>query len=563
MKALVENRSRCLLVQTKFSAFSFWNYGEVCRLVGAKYPASPLGLITVAALLPQHWEFKLIDENVEPLTDEHLLWADLVCTGGMRSQREGLLTIIERAHAHGRPVVVGGPDPTTQPEVYHAADFLVLNEGEITIPSFLKDLAAGAVRGEYRTTERADITRTPVPRFDLLRFKDYIYLGIQFSRGCPYNCEFCDIIELFGRTPRTKTPAQVITELQTLYDLGYRGSVDFVDDNFIGNKKKVKEALPVVRNWSRMYRNPFCFTTEASVNLAEDDELLGMMKDADFRGVFLGIETPDDEVLSRTQKGQNVNRPIPPLIKKINGYGMIVHAGFILGFDNETGRTAEVLCQCIQDSGIPLAMLGLLYALPNTQLTRRLRSEGRLFPDRPRDPAAMDQYDQMTSGLNYVTSRPRGDILSDYARVLEHLYSPEPYFQRITQTILNLKLDPKYRPGWGKSLKTLVPFLKICLKLGANRKTARLYWKLLATTLIKNPKALDPAVSLAVMFIHFDKQARYIIDTAYRNIRNLNRDGEERFNARMLLHPIPQVSIESPLLPQDRDRPKKQSTSVK
>ena len=310
MRDLFGGPTKCLLVQTKFSALSFWNYQDVCDIVGAKYPAAPLGLLTVAALLPQQWTFKLVDENVEPLLDEQLLWADIVCTGGMLPQQKSMLEFIGRAHELERLVVVGGPDPTSQPGLYKEADFLVLGEGEITIPMFLRDLEVGITSGTYHSTERANMLESVIPRYDLIRFRDYIMIGMQFIRGCPFNCEFCDVIELFGRTPRFKTNEQILTELQTLYDLGYRGHIDMVDDNFIGNKKKVKELLREIKAWTIARKYPFYFTTEASVNLADDDELLQLMQDCDFRYVFLGIETPENEILALNNKNQNVNKPI-------------------------------------------------------------------------------------------------------------------------------------------------------------------------------------------------------------------------------------------------------------
>ena len=249
----------CLIVQTKFSDYSFWNYQDVCKIVGKKYPAAPLGLLTVAALLPQQWNFQLVDENVEPLLDEHLVWSDLVCTGGMLPQQKSMVDLIERAHRLNCTVVVGGPDPTSQPGVYTNADFLVLGEGEISIPLFLEGLGNGAKKGTYSSTERADMLHAVVPRYDLIRFTDYIMVGLQYIRGCPFNCEFCDVIELYGRTPRFKTTEQVIRELQSLYDLGYRGHVDMVDDNFIGNKKKVKELLRDLVAWTNSQALPVLF----------------------------------------------------------------------------------------------------------------------------------------------------------------------------------------------------------------------------------------------------------------------------------------------------------------
>jgi len=229
MKNLLKKDTRCLIIQSEFSAFSFWNYVDVCKMVGAKYPATPLGLLTVAALLPQQWMFKLVDANIEPVLDEHFAWADILCVGGMLPQQSSILSIIDRAHQFNLPVVAGGPDPTSQPDLYQSADYLVLGEGEVTIPMFIADLEKGCTSGEYHSEEKADMIKAVVPRFDLIRFQDYLQVGIQYSRGCPFQCEFCNIVELFGRTPRTKAPEQMLQELQTLYDLGYRGFIDIVD----------------------------------------------------------------------------------------------------------------------------------------------------------------------------------------------------------------------------------------------------------------------------------------------------------------------------------------------
>lgn len=523
MNNLLEKGTRCLIVQSQFSALSFWNYLDVCKIVGAKYPASPLGLMTVAALLPQQWEFRLVDANVEPLLDEHFAWADLVCTGGMLPQQKGVLSVIERAHQNDCLAVVGGPDPSSQPDLYQSADFLVHGEGEVTIPMFIDDLGKNYRTGEYKSEIRADMTKAVVPRFDLIRFRDYIHVGIQYSRGCPFNCEFCDIIELYGRKPRTKTTDQIIKELQALYDLGYRGHVDFVDDNFIGNKSNVKQVLPAIREWSQAHNYPFYFSTESSLNLAEDESLLKMMKNADFRFVFIGIETPENDVLKQTQKMQNMNKGVEQAIKKISYYGMVVNGGFIVGFDNEKDETADKMIRCIEDSGICMAMLGTLYALPNTQLTKRLKREGRLFEDTAMQRDRNNDIDQMTSGLNFITVRPRLDILKDYVRILEHIYDPGCYYQRATRTCLLLRQEAKFKPGIVKMLSNLKAFLKICKKVGFNKTTGWFYWKMLFTVLLKNPKALEQAVTLAAMFIHFNKQSKFIIDHTNRKIKIIER----------------------------------------
>ena len=533
MKNLLEKGTKCLIVQSEFSAFSYWNYVEICKIAGAKYPAAPLGLITVAALLPQQWEFKLVDANVEPLLFEHFEWADIVCIGGMLPQQQSMISIIDKAHQYGCSVVVGGPDPSSQPNMYQSADYLVQGEGEVTIPMFIQDLEKDCKSGEYKSVDRADMTKAVVPRFDLIRFQDYIQVGIQYSRGCPFNCEFCDIIELYGRKSRTKTQEQVIKELQTLYDLGHRGHIDFVDDNFIGNKKNVKKVLPVIREWSKANNYPFYFSTESSINLADDENLLQMMKDVDFRFVFLGIETPEDEILKLTNKTININRPIVKAVNKISSYGMIVNGGFIIGFDNETDQTAESMIQCIQDSGICMAMVGKMYALPETQLTRRLQREGRLFENSSTLRDNNTALDQSTSGLNFITSRPRLDVLKDYIQVIKYIYNPERYYERVRYTSLILKPVNKYNPGIVRVLKNVKVFLKVCIKVGFNKTTGWLYWKTLLTVISKNPRAIEATVNLSAMFIHFYKQSKFIIDLSNDEIRSIESCGEEKYNQLM------------------------------
>lgn len=521
------------MVQTKFSSFSFWNYKDVCDIVGAKYPAAPLGLLTVAALLPQEWTFRLIDENVEPLEKEHILWADLVCMGGMLPQQKNMLELIERVHRLGRQVVVGGPDPTSQPHLYQAADFLVLNEGEVTIPMFLDDLQKGAVTGRYSSPEKADMLNAVVPRFDLINFRNYLMIGLQFIRGCPFNCEFCDIIELYGRTPRFKTYEQFIKELQYLYDLGYRGHIDFVDDNFIGNKKKAKELLREIRTWTRSHDYPFYFSTEASLNLAEDDEMLQLMKEVDFRYIFLGIETPEEETLTLTQKTQNVHNPIDKSVKKLLSYGIVSNGGYIIGFDSESKNIAENMIASIRESGICMAMIGLLYALPNTQLTRRLESEGRLFNLSAQSLNDTD-IDQMTSGLNFKTLIPRVSILTNYIKVIDTIFKPSEYYKRVIYTGLNIR--PKYRhvPDFRTWLVYMRSFLRVCKRAGFNHSTGYFYWKMLFTVMVRNPKGLEAAVNMAAMFVHFQKQKEYIVSLTNLSILELERIGEEEFNLKMI-----------------------------
>lgn len=532
----------CLIVQTKFSTYSFWNYQQVCDIVGAKYPAAPLGLLTVAALLPQHWTFKLIDENVETLLEEHLLWADLICTGGMLPQQKSLLNLIDRAHSLKCPIVVGGADPTSQPELYKNADYLVLGEGEVTIPLFLESLANGATKGIYQSDEKADMAQAVVPRYDLIRFRDYIMIGIQFIRGCPYGCEFCDVIELFGHIPRYKQSKQVIKELQYLYDLGYRGHIDFVDDNFIGNKKKVKELLHEIKTWTIKHKYPFFFTTEASINLADDPELLQLMKDVDFRYVFLGIETPEKETLVINHKNQNVDKSVTDAVRKIMSYGIVCNGGFIIGFDSDSSKIEENMISCIQESGICMAMLGLLYGLPNTQLTKRLDTENRLFHNRSKEISDGD-IDQSTSGLNFVTKIPRIDILKKYVRVLEQIYEPANYYKRIIYNGLNLKTAYKHKPNFRTWLNFMHSFFKVCRAVGFDKITGFLYWKMFFTILFRNPKSLEPAINLAAMFLHFRVQKEYIVTQMNIAMQELEMEGEAAFYQRMGIRPVVEILI--------------------
>ena len=345
--------TRALLVYPEFLETSFWNYRETCRIMDARYPAAPLGMCTVAALLPPEWDVRLVDCNVETLEDAALEWADVVLTGGMIAQQRDCQRVIRRARALGRRVVVGGPDATSSPHLYAEADHLVLGEGEVTLPAFLADLAKGVPKARYEDARRADIRASPVPRFDLLKLDRYLHVGVQWCRGCPFTCEFCDVIELFGRVPRTKSNEQLLRELEALYRLGYRGHVDLVDDNFIGNKKEVKRILAALEPWLDEHGWPFEFTTEASINLADDPELLRLMQRAGFFAVFVGLESPDDATLVASGKLQNARRSLARDVRKIYEHGMFVNSGFILGMDGERGSVARSVDRVHRGDGDP------------------------------------------------------------------------------------------------------------------------------------------------------------------------------------------------------------------
>jgi radical SAM superfamily enzyme YgiQ (UPF0313 family) len=517
---------KALLIYPEFSPYGFWNYKDVCRLVGAKYPAAPLGMITLAALLPQKWDIRLVDMNISILHDSDIEWADLVFIGGMLPQQVNVLKLINRVHGIGKKVVVGGPDPTSQPDTYRDADYLVLGEAEGTVNPFLRDLERGVGEGIYfPQSNKPDIAASPVPRFDLLKFKDYIMIGIQFSRGCPFNCEFCDVIELFGRNPRTKTTGQIINELDTLYKLGYRGHVDFVDDNFIGHKTKSKEILRAVKNWSVNHEYPFYFSTEASINLADDDELLNLMEDIDLRYLFIGIESADEEVLKSTRKKQNLNRKLKDDLHKIYSHGMVVNGGFIIGFDTETSATARLIVDLIVDGKICMSMIGLLYALPNTQLTRRLSGEMRLIDDS----SLLDEngIDQATSGLNFSTLRPRSEIINDYIYILNEIYDRKSYFNRCLNFGRVLRNKRKHKPSINIKFKTLYSLLKLINKLGLRRSTFYYFWRNIFIVMLTRPSSIEEVVNLMAMYIHFRKQTEFIINLMNGKLRDIADDNAE------------------------------------
>ena len=436
------------------------------------------------------------------MTEADLGWADIVMTGGMLAQQVDTLELIELCHAHGKPVAVGGPDPTSSPQVYVAADFRVLGEVEGIIGDFVAALDAGERSGCFTAPKfTIDVTTSPIPRFDLLKFEHYLYVGVQYSRGCPFTCEFCDIIELYGRVPRAKTTSQMLAELETLYQLGYRGHVDFVDDNLIGNKKALKIFLPQLAAWLKARDYPFEFSTEASINMADDDELLKLMGQANFFTVFVGIESPDPKTLVHTKKKQNTRRNLADSVHKIYRAGMFVTAGFIVGFDSEEVSMADAMADFIEESAIPVCMVGLLYALPNTQLTRRLAATGRLHPDH--DVAPPELSDQCTATLNFDTLRPLSEILRDYRRVLQRVYDPSAFAGRLQRLagMLDRSGRPRDLPEGDKRLK--VASIEMVHKIiGRLPDASDQFWQTFVKCAKSNPAALRYIVILMAFYLH-------------------------------------------------------------
>jgi radical SAM superfamily enzyme YgiQ (UPF0313 family) len=500
-----------LLIYPRFSADTFWNFAATCELFGAKYPAAPLGLITVAALLPATWTVRLIDRNVEELTATQLEWADLVMTGGMLPQQPDMLEIIDLCLLHKKPVAVGGPAVTSTPNIYKKANFRVLGEAEGVIDEFIAAWEAGTREGLFEAEKfTVDVTKSPIPRFDLLNFDHYLHIGVQFSRGCPFTCEFCDIIELYGRVPRAKTNSQMLAELDELFRLGYRGHVDFADDNLIGNKKAVRKFIPELREWLERNDYPFEFTTEASLNLADDVAFLKAMSEANFVGVFVGIESPSSETLVATKKKQNTRRSLVESVKKIYSAGIFVTAGFIVGFDSEKESIADDMIEFIEDAAIPVCMVGLLYALPNTQLTRRLEKEGRLHPTP--DSYLPGSADQCTQGLNFDTIRSRQEILLDYKRILEKVYDPAAFAGRLER--LTSLLDNSHRKRQTRAGDSRHGFSgsDMVLRITGNLPEPRdIFWPAFKRCVSSNPQSARWIVALIALYLHLGPFSRYVV----------------------------------------------------
>jgi len=510
-----------LMIYPRFTNESFWNYRESCEVFGAKYPTIPLGLITVAGMLPREWNVRLVNLNTEDLSDADLQWADLVMSGGMMFQQPSTLDVIELCRSRGKPVAVGGPDVSSSPHLYERANYRVVGEAEGAIDKLIDAIESGSNEGLFEAPKyQIDITQTPKPRFDLLKFDQYMHIGVQFSRGCPFTCEFCDIIELYGRVPRTKATAQMLAELDALYELGYRGHVDFVDDNLIGNKKAVKAFLPHLIKWLEERDFPFEFSTEASLNLADDPELLGLLKKANFFAVFVGIESPDTETLVAMRKKQNTRRSIPESIHRIYRYGIFVTAGFIVGFDSEKGSVAEPIIELIEDCAISMSVIGLLWALPNTQLSQRLAREGRLYVDA--EVAPEGTHDQLVSGLNFETKRPRVDLLRDLRQVLATVYSPEVYCDRIDRLVSLLDCSGRRIEMPKGDMRSKIGTVELVQKIlhGMPEHRDR-FWRTFTNCLNTNPGAVRTVLTLIGFYLHIGPYTRFAVAQLDKQIEAL------------------------------------------
>jgi radical SAM superfamily enzyme YgiQ (UPF0313 family) len=484
---------RILLIYPEYPD-TFWSFKYALKFIRRRAALPPLGLLTIGAMLPGEWPKKVVDLNVTKLTEKDLAWADCAFIGGMVVQKESARKTIAQCKQAGLKIVAGGPLFTSEFEEFEDVDHFVLNEAELTLPPFLADLERGCAKRIYETSEFCDIRKTPAPMWELMDLKHYASMGIQFSRGCPFNCEFCNVTALFGHRPRIKTAEQIIAELDGLYNLGWRGAVFFVDDNFIGNKAYLKShLLPALIQWQKG-RKVIPFNTEASVNLADDEPLMEMMVKAGFDTVFIGIETPNEESLAECNKQQNKNRNLIESVKLMQRAGLQVQGGFIVGFDSDTPSFFQRQIEFIQESGIVTAMVGLLNAPPRTRLYERMREEGRLI--------GLISGDNVDGTTNILPKMGLDALREGYRNMMHYIYSPEHYYKR-AMTFLREYQRPKVRTPL--DFQRLLAILRSTVRLGVIGRERFQYWKILFWTLFRRPKMLPLAITLAIYGYHFRK----------------------------------------------------------
>jgi radical SAM superfamily enzyme YgiQ (UPF0313 family) len=490
-----------LLVYPQFPD-TYWSFKHALSFVGKRAAQPPLGLMTIAALLPASWRKRLVDINVERLRDRDLAWADVVMISAMHIQRESLAAIVERCSARGLRTVVGGPIASSLSAADLKADHVVVGEAEALIAGLARELEQGRAKPLYQAAERPEMTTSPLPDLSLIKMNRYSTMTVQYSRGCPFNCEFCDIIEIYGRRPRTKAIRQVLAELDQLRAAGWREAVFIVDDNFIGNKARARELLAALIEWRRQTKINFAFITEASLNLADDPELLQLMKEAGFASVFLGIETPDESGLIACNKLQNTRRSLLDSVATIQSYGMQVMGGFILGFDTDREDIFDRMVEFIQKSGIPIAMVGLLQAMPGTQLFRRLWNEGRIL-----SPGGGDNTDDK---LNFLPRMDAAKLVEGYRSVLKRIYSCEAYYERVKLYLSRTQPPPGERAPAQPWLTrdNARALLTSIIRQGVLGRAKWSYWKFLAAAATRYRHSFGSAMTLAVMGYHFQVMTR-------------------------------------------------------
>jgi radical SAM superfamily enzyme YgiQ (UPF0313 family) len=473
---------------------TFWSFKHSLKFIFKKALMPPLGILTIAPMLDdKKFEKKLLDMNISKLTNKHLLWADYVFISAMITQKDSAKKVIEKCKKLNKKIVAGGPLFTSLYKEFPEIDYFVLGEGEITLPEFLDDLENGTPKRIYSSDIKPDLAKSPIPQWDLVNFRAYSKMPLQFSRGCPFDCEFCDIVNLNGRIPRTKDPEQIVQELDALTNIGYKSSIFIVDDNFIGNKTKVKELLNKLIEWRKTSKTKPTFMTEVSLNLADDDELLDLMRQAGFDAVFIGLETPSSEGLEECGKLQNKNRDLVGCVRKIHNYGMEVTAGFIVGFDSDDMSIFKRQIEFIQQTGVVVAMIGLLQALPGTRLYERLKNENRLLKN--------CSGNNTDFSLNFLPKIEPDILIKGYKNIISSVYSNQKYYERI----LTFLKDYNHYNSGKFNLRYIPALFRSMLEQGIFQKGRRYYWKLFFISLFKYPKAFPKAISLAIYHAHFRK----------------------------------------------------------
>lgn len=473
---------------------TFWSFKYALRFIFKKANSPPLGLLTVAAMVPEAWDKKFVDMNVSSLDNKHLEWADYVFISAISIQKKSVREIISRCKKIGVKTVAGGPLFTSGFDEFTEIDHLVLNEAEITLPIFLEDLEKGCPKHIYTSNQWADITKTPPPLWKLIKMRKYATMNIQYSRGCPFDCDFCDIPSLYGHKTRIKEKDQIIAELNAIYSQGWRGEVFFVDDNFIGNKKYLKkEILPAIAKWLAQKKYPFSFFTQASLNLSDDEELMQLMIQAGFNAVFVGIETPNEEGLAECGKVQNKNRDMVVCVRKIQRFGLQVQGGFIVGFDSDPLSIFEKQIRFIQKTGIVTAMVGLLNAARGTKLHQRLEKENRLLKD--------ISGDNTDCSINFIPRMNHEVLINGYKKILKTIYSPDYYYKRIKTFLEGYK--PLHRKTFRFRFRYLAAFLKSVFVLGVKGKERLHYWRLCFWTMYSHPRLFPLAVTFTIYGFHF------------------------------------------------------------
>jgi radical SAM superfamily enzyme YgiQ (UPF0313 family) len=486
---------KILLVYPEYPK-TYWSFSYALKFIYKKAAFPPLGLLTIAAMLPEAWEKKLVDMTVTALKDRDLLWADYVLISAMVIQKESAREVVNRCKTLKVKTVAGGPLFTCEPEEFRDVDHMILGEGELTLSHFLQDLESGTPQPVYTATGWADLKTTPLPLWNLIQNKNYASMNIQYSRGCPFNCEFCNITTLYGHTPRTKQAAQLLRELDAIYATGWRGGVFFVDDNFIGNKQKLKEEiLPVLIKWMTERKSPFSFQTEASINLSDDEELMRLMVQAGFNNVFIGIETTSEASLAECNKSQNKNRDLLTCIKKIQKFGLQVQGGFIVGFDNDNVNIFNKMADFIQASGIVTAMVGLLNAPKGTKLYERLGGEGRLLQD--------FSGDNTDLSINFIPRMNRETLIQGYQQIIDAIYSPKQYYQRV-MTFLK-EYNPVKTEVVHFHFGYIMAFFKSLIRLGIIGKERRYFWRLVLWSAFRRPRLFPMAITFSIYGFHFRK----------------------------------------------------------